>query len=102
DPGVQTDLPPGAPDPVAVEGEALAEADRGDVAELAGVDVVLPGRREVRPTRVGDQRLEEHSARKQAGLPLGQDAGRLQGGRRGCYEAVAPRNGVLYCGTVAR
>jgi hypothetical protein len=91
DAGEQTDLPPRAPDPVAIEGKALAEAHRGGVAELGIIEVVLPGRREVRPARVGDQGLEEHAAWKHAGLPLGRDAWRLGTAALGGAAAVKRR-----------
>ena len=82
DTGLEAHLPPCSGDSVPVEGEALAEAHRRDVGELAIVEVALPGGREMRPARIGDQRLEEHAAREHAGLPLGQNARRLGGGAR--------------------
>ncbi len=81
DTGLQTDLPPHAPDPIAVEGEAFAEAHRREIAEVLVADVVLPRRSEARPARVGDQRRKEQAARKYSGLPLGENT---QGLRESC------------------
>ena len=79
---LEADLPPGRAQLGAIDGEALAGADGSGVLELRIAEVVLPGGREVRPARVGDQRLEDEVAGEQADLPLGAHPRRLRRERR--------------------
>src|SRR5262245_7825288 len=68
---LEAELPEGRAQLHAVDGEALSEADGAHVAELWIAEVVLPGGREVRPARVGDQRLEDDASGEQTELLIG-------------------------------
>src|SRR5262245_66156182 len=83
---LEADLPEGRAQLRAVDGEALSEADGGLVAELWIAEVVLPGGREMRPARVGDQRLEDDGPGEQTDLLIREYLRRLRGRwRRLCH-----------------
>src|SRR5262249_34168690 len=68
DAGVEADLPERRAQFRAVEGKALSEADGSLVAELRIAEIVVPSGGEVRPARVGDQRLEDDAPGEQTDL----------------------------------
>src|SRR5205807_2704611 len=81
DTGLDADFPPAAAQPVAIERKGLAEADGGHIDQLRIALMVLVGGGEVRPARIGDERLEQRAAGQEPALPLRQHAKRRRGGR---------------------
>src|SRR6266404_4818311 len=79
DTGLDADLPPAAAQPVAIERKGLAEADGGHIDQLRIALMALVGGGEVRPARIGDERLELRAAGQEPALPLRQHAKRRRG-----------------------
>src|SRR6266404_1644319 len=80
DTGLDADLPPAAAQPVAIERKGLAEADGGHIDQLRIALMALVGGGEVRPARIGDERLEQRAAGQEPALPLRQHAKGRRGG----------------------
>src|SRR6267143_6476314 len=68
--GLDAELPPAAPQPVAIQRKGLAEADGRHVEQLWIAQMALIPRGKVRPAWVRDERLEQRAAGQESALPL--------------------------------